>query len=69
MGATRQTTAGQQIGGEYIATGKSLTYVDLWSDSIGPDGMPKPELYVEDKLHPSTAGYALRTRLLLPHLP
>ena len=51
---------------EYIATGKSLTYVDLWSDSIGPDGMPKPELYVDDKLHPSTSGYSLRTRLLLP---
>lgn len=54
---------------EYIATGKNLVYVDLWSESIGADGMPKPELFLEDKLHPSTAGYALRTKLLRPHLP
>lgn len=51
-----------------VAAGKNLAYVDLWPDSIGTDGLPKPELYVEDKLHPSAEGFALRTRLLLPHL-
>lgn len=54
---------------DFIATGKNLTYVDLWTDFIGTDGMPKPELYIEDNLHPSAAGYALRTKLVLPHLP
>jgi len=53
---------------EYIAGGNNLVYVDLWPDSIGADGLPKPELYVEDQLHPSAAGYALRTKLLRPHL-
>lgn len=53
---------------DYIATGKNLVYVDLWPDSIGADGLPKPELYVEDRLHPSAAGYALRTKLVRPHL-
>ena len=54
---------------DFIATGKNLAYVDLWPDSIGADGMPKSELYVEDMLHPSAAGFALRTKLLRPHLP
>jgi lysophospholipase L1-like esterase len=53
---------------DYIAAGKDLVYVDLWPDSLGADGLPKPELYIADQLHPSAAGYALRTRLLRPHL-
>lgn len=54
---------------EYIESEKNLVYVDLWPGSLGPDGLPKPELYVEDKLHPSAAGYARRAELLRPLLP
>ena len=46
--------------------GVNLYYADLWHDSIGADGLPKPELYVEDQLHPSPAGFAIRTALLQP---
>jgi hypothetical protein len=53
---------------DYIVAGKNLVYADLWPGSIGADGMPKPELYVEDKLHSSAMGYALRTDLLRPLL-
>jgi lysophospholipase L1-like esterase len=53
---------------DYIEAGKNLIYVDLWPDSLGTDGLPKAELYVADQLHPSAAGYALRTRLIRPHL-
>lgn len=53
---------------DYIAAGRNLVYVDLWPDSIGVDGLPKPELYVEDQLHSTAAGYALRTKLIAPHL-
>jgi lysophospholipase L1-like esterase len=57
-----------QLVRDYIASGRNLVYVDLWPESLGADGLPKPELYVEDQLHPSGAGYALRTRLLSPHV-
>ncbi len=53
---------------DYIAGEKNLAYVDLWPDSLGADGLPKPELYIADQLHPSAAGYALRTKLLRPHI-
>jgi len=53
---------------DYIEAGKNLIYVDLWPDSLGADGLPKAELYVADQLHPSAAGYALRMRLIRPHL-
>lgn len=54
---------------EYIGTEKNLVYVDLWPSSIGSDGLPKPELYVADQLHPSAAAYAIRAELLRPLLP
>jgi len=53
---------------EYINKGINLYYVDLWPDSIGLDGLPKPELYAEDQLHPSPAGFVMRTALLRPFL-
>ena len=53
---------------DYIKAGKNMVYVDLWPDFIGADGLPKPELFVEDQLHHTAAGYAVRTRLVRPHL-
>lgn len=63
-----QQQRANQLVHDYITAGKNLVYVDLWPDSLGADGLPKPELYVEDQLHSTAAGYALRTKLLKPHL-
>lgn len=52
----------------FSATEKNLAYVDLWPSSIGADGLPRPELYVEDRLHPSAEAYQIRARLLRPLL-
>ncbi len=57
-----------QLVRDYVATAKNIVYVDLWASSIGANGLPKPELYVADQLHPSAAAYAIRTQLLLPFL-
>lgn len=51
---------------EYIGAGKNMTFVDLWDVTLGTDGRPRPELFVEDRLHPSAEGYKLRTKLLRP---
>ena len=51
---------------EYIAAGKNMAFVDLWDVTLGPDGQPRPELFVADKLHSSADGYRLRTKLLRP---
>ena len=63
-----QQKLANQLTLDYIKAGSNLVYVDLWPDFIGADGLPKPELFVEDQLHHSAAGYALRTKLVLPHL-
>ena len=53
---------------EYFAGGKNLIYLDLFDAYLGPDGKPREELFVEDTLHHSAAGYAVRLRILAPFL-
>lgn len=46
-----------------------LEFVDVWPKMLGSDGKPRPELFVQDGLHLSEAGYKLWTSLVKPHLP
>lgn len=50
------------------AADRQCTYVDPWPSMIGADGTPKPELFVEDGLHMTPAGYKAWTEMLRPHL-
>ena len=47
-----------------IAKGKNMAFVDIWAVSLGTDGLPRPELYVPDKLHPSAESYQIRAKLI-----
>ena len=48
----------------YVKRDRRLEYVDVFSSMIGPNGHPRPELFVDDSLHMSPAGYKLWTRIL-----
>ena len=50
----------------YAASDPHLTFVDTWPAMLGPDGQPRPELFVDDQLHMNERGYAIWTRLLRP---
>jgi len=52
----------------YVASDPRLIYIDLWSAMLGPDGGPREDLWVEDRIHPNHAGYELRARIMLPIL-
>jgi lysophospholipase L1-like esterase len=52
----------------YLASGKNLVYLDLFDAYLGDDGKPREQLFVEDKLHHSAAGYAVRMRIMRPIL-
>src|SRR5437667_436499 len=36
---------------EYVRSGKDLDYIELWDQFLGPDGKPREDLFVEDRLH------------------
>ena len=46
----------------------SLFYVDTATPMLGEDGTPMPDLFIDDGLHLSVAGYDLWTRILKPSL-
>jgi lysophospholipase L1-like esterase len=45
-----------------------VVYVDTDAPMLGRDGKPRPELFVEDGLHMTDAGYAIWNKLVAPHL-
>jgi lysophospholipase L1-like esterase len=47
---------------------KQLRFVDVGTPLLGPNGKPRPELYREDGLHMTRAGYEIWTRVLTPYL-
>ncbi len=53
---------------EYVSTQPGLAFVDLWSAMLTPDGQPREDLWVGDRVHPNHAGYLIRARLTKPLL-
>ena len=54
---------------EYTREIAGLKYIAADSISLGPDGKPRPDLFVADKLHFSPEGYKLLAECVKPHLP
>lgn len=57
-----------QLVKEYIAQGSNMDYIDAFDVFLGPDGTPRPELYIADKLHNSADGYKIRVSLVKPYI-
>jgi hypothetical protein len=53
---------------EYIATQPGLKFIDLWSAMLTPDGKPREDIWVEDRVHPNHEGYLIRVKLTQPLL-
>jgi lysophospholipase L1-like esterase len=45
-----------------------LIYIDTEAPMLGKNGEPRPELFVEDGLHMTDAGYAIWNKLAAPYL-
>ncbi len=45
-----------------------MKFIDVFSHMLGADGLPKPEIFVEDKLHMNAAGYAIWKEVVGPFL-
>ncbi len=46
---------------EYCEATDNLHYVDIATPMLGPDGKPKPEIFLGDKLHMNAEGYKIWT--------
>jgi lysophospholipase L1-like esterase len=50
----------------FAATDPRVAFVDVWSAMLDAAGQPRPELFVEDRLHMNERGYAIWARILRP---
>jgi len=53
---------------DWIATDPRLTFIDVYAAMLGPDGRPKPDIFVADGLHMNAKGYAIWRAIVGPHL-
>ncbi len=51
-----------------IVADKRAQFVDVWSPMLGANGEPKPEIFLNDKLHLNEKGYAIWTKVLEKYL-
>jgi lysophospholipase L1-like esterase len=49
-------------------TDPRITFIDVASHMLGPDGHPLPGIYIEDGLHMNEKGYAIWTEVVRPYL-
>ena len=62
-----QRAANRKIA-EYIKTDARLAYIDVATAMLGPDGLPRPDIYRDDQLHMNAKGYALWVPIVRPYL-
>ena len=53
---------------DYADRVPNVDYIDVYTPMLGPDGMPRRELFRDDALHLNAAGYALWKRVIGPHV-
>lgn len=44
------------------------TFINVFPLMLGPDGLPRPDIFVADRLHMNEKGYALWREAVAPHL-
>lgn len=54
---------------KYCEETPKLKYIDTYDLPLGTDGQPDPEMFVEDKLHFSPAGYKKLAERVRPFMP
>ena len=54
---------------DYCKEQPHLQFIDVFSKMLGPDGLPKPDIFVEDRLHMNSEGYKIWTGVVRAFLP
>ncbi|HEY4300284.1 MAG TPA: GDSL-type esterase/lipase family protein [Candidatus Didemnitutus sp.] len=52
----------------YARTAPRVHYIDAWDMSLDANGRPRPELFRDDKLHFTTAGYRILAERVRPYV-
>jgi lysophospholipase L1-like esterase len=53
---------------EFCAKGERLTFINAFQHMLGSDGLPRPEIFLNDRLHMNAKGYELWSKIVKPYL-
>lgn len=53
---------------EFTRTDKRLGFINVFPHMLGADGQPKPDIFVDDRLHMNARGYEIWRRVVGDHL-
>ena len=53
---------------EFIEAQRNMSFIDVHPHMLGQDGQPKPDIYVDDRLHMNPRGYAIWREVVGPYL-
>ena len=53
---------------QFVAGGKNLDFIDVFTAMLDSGGRPRPELFRADALHLNETGYALWKTIIAPHV-
>jgi lysophospholipase L1-like esterase len=53
---------------DYTQKQSGLSFIDVHPHMLGDDGKPKPDIYLDDKLHMNAKGYVIWKRVVGEHL-
>jgi lysophospholipase L1-like esterase len=53
---------------EFTRRDARLDFIDVFTPMLGEDGRPRPELFIEDKLHMNAKGYLIWKQVIGPRL-
>jgi lysophospholipase L1-like esterase len=63
-----QRRATNRLIADFVRTQPNLHFINLWDAMLKADGVPRDDLWVEDRVHPNHAGYLVRVELMRPLL-
>lgn len=63
--AVKQANA---LAADFCAKTPKMKFIDVFSQMLGPDGLPKPDIYLKDELHMNPKGYAIWKEIVTPQL-
>jgi len=49
---------------EFTKTSPKLSFIDVFPHMLGEDGQPRPEIYLDDRLHMNEKGYAIWKKIV-----
>ena len=52
----------------FLAKNKKTAFVDVYHKMLNANGAPKEEIFVDDKLHMNSKGYAIWIQAIKPYL-